>query len=59
MSNEFMERKEDEMVQDVLSMSVSDFLVELKDSDLCPILDDMVDQLVQDRLDLMVYQENV
>jgi hypothetical protein len=58
MSNEFMERKEDEMVQDVLSMSVSDFLVELKDSDLGPILDDMVDQLVQDRLDFMVYQEN-
>lgn len=58
MSNEFMERKEDEMLFDVLNMSVSDLLTELKDSDLGPLLDSMVDQVVKDRIDYMVYQEN-
>jgi len=58
MSNEFMERKEDEMLFDVLNMSVSDLLAELKDSDLGPLLDSMVDQVVNDRMDYMVYQEN-
>jgi hypothetical protein len=58
MSNEFMERKEDEMLFDVLNMSVSDLLTELKDSDLGPLLDSMVDQVVKDRMDYMVYQEN-
>ncbi len=58
MSNEFMERKEDEMLFDVLNMSVSDLLTELKDSDLGPLLDSMVDQVVKDRIEYMVYQEN-
>lgn len=58
MSNEFMERKKDEMLFDVLNMSVSDLLTELKDSDLGPLLDSMVDQVVEDRMDYMVYQEN-
>jgi len=58
MSNEFMERKEDEMLFDVLNMSVSDLLTELKDSELGPLLDSMVDQVVKDRMDYMVYQEN-
>ncbi len=58
MSNEFMERKEDEMLMDVLDMTVSDLLTELKDSDLGPLLDSMVDQVVKDRMDYMVFQEN-
>ena len=58
MSNEFMERKEDEMLMDVLDMTVSDLLTELKDSDLGPLLDSMVDQVVKDRIEYMVYQEN-
>ena len=58
MSNEFMERKEDEMLMDVLDMSVSDLLTELKESDLGPLLDSMVDQVVKDRIDYMVFQEN-
>ena len=58
MSNEFMERKEDEMLIDVLDMTVSDLLTELKDSDLGPLLDSMVDQVVKDRIEYMVYQEN-
>lgn len=58
MSNEFMERKQDEMLMDVLDMSVSDLLTELKDSDLGPLLDSMVDQVVKDRIEYMVYQEN-
>ncbi len=57
MSNEFMERKEDEMLMDVLDMSVSDLLTELKDSDLGPLFDSMIDQVVKDRIDYMVYQE--
>ena len=58
MSNEFMERKQDEMLMDVLDMSVSDVLTELKDSELGPLLDSMVDQVVKDRIEYMVYQEN-
>ena len=58
MSNEFMERKEDEMLMDALDMTVSDLLTELKDSDLGPLLDSMVDQVVKDRIEYMVYQEN-
>ena len=57
MSNEFMERKEDEMLMDVLDMSVSALLTELKDSDLGPLFDSMIDQVVKDRIDYMVYQE--
>jgi len=57
MSNEFMERKEDEMLMDVLDMTVSDLLTELKDSDLGPLLDSMIDQVVKDRIEYMVYQE--
>jgi hypothetical protein len=57
MSNEFMERKEDEMLMDVLDMTVSDLLTELKDSDLGPLFDSMIDQVVKDRIDYMVYQE--
>ena len=57
MSNEFMERKEDEMLMDVLDMTVSDLLAELKDSDLGPLFDSMVDQVVKDRMDYLVFQE--
>jgi hypothetical protein len=57
MSNEFMERKEDEMLMDVLDMTVSDLLTELKDSDLGPLFDSMIDQVVKDRIEYMVFQE--
>ncbi len=58
MSTEFLESQEDEMLFDVLNMSVSDLLTELKDSDLGPLLDSMVDQVVKDRIEYMVYQEH-
>jgi hypothetical protein len=58
MSNEYMEMKQDEMLMDVLDMTVSDLLTELKDSDLGPLFDAMVDRVVQDRIDYLVFQEN-
>ena len=60
MSNEFMERKEDEVLMDVLDMTVADLLTELqnqKDSDLGPLFNSMIDQVVNDRIDYLVFQE--
>jgi len=58
MSNEYMEMKQDEMLMDVLDMRVSDLLTELEDTELGPLFDAMIDRVVQDRVDYLIFQEN-